>query len=73
MTGEDKNQRDHVQPQAGCPRCGSVNVKPIVYGFVDVSAYLELGRRAPDIELGGLVPRAENRCCGQCGHKWAGG
>ena len=69
---EDINHRDHGRPRPGCPRCGSAEVKPIVYGFVDVSAYLELGKRAPDFELGGLVTRDENWCCLGCGHKWAG-
>lgn len=66
----DNADRDLGRPRPGCPRCGAAAVKPIVYGFVDVGAYLELGKCAPDFELGGLVTRDENRCCVQCGHKW---
>lgn len=69
---EKKNRRDHSRPRPACPCCGGTMVKPIVYGFVDVGAYLELGKRAPDFELGGLVPRDENWCCVGCDHKWAG-
>ena len=68
---EDKNLRDHGRFRPNCPRCGSTEVKPLVYGFVDVGEYLELGKRAPDFELGGLVPRDENWCCVSCAHKWA--
>ena len=68
---EDKNHRDHSRPRPNCPLCGSSEVKPLVYGFVDVGKYLELGKRAPDFELGGLTPRDENWCCVQCGHKWS--
>jgi hypothetical protein len=69
---KDNNHHGHGRPRPDCPRCGGVEVKPIVYGFVDVGAYLELGKCAPDFELGGLTPHDENWCCLRCGHKWAG-
>ena len=69
MTDKTHHQEHgHLRPD--CPNCGGTEVKPIVYGFVDVGEYLELGKRAPDFELGGLVPRNENWCCPGCGHKW---
>lgn len=60
------------KPRPDCPRCNGRQVKPIVYGFVDVGEYLELGTHTPDFELGGLAPRDENWCCMDCGHRWAG-
>ena len=62
----------HDGPRPDCPRCGSSQAKPVVYGFVDVGEYLELDGRTPDFELGGLAPKSENWCCGQCGHRWKG-
>ena len=67
---QDSKQPDPGRPRPGCPRCGSASAKPIVYGFVDAGAYLELGEHAPDFELGGLTPHPENWCCPQCGHRW---
>ena len=67
---QGKHQNDSAHPRPGCPRCGDGEPKPIVYGFVDVSEYLELGKHAPDFELGGLTPRNESWCCVHCGHKW---
>jgi len=64
------NRHQHDGPRPGSPRCGSSQTKPVVYGFVEVGEYLELGGRTPDFELGGLARQAENRCCGQCGHRW---
>jgi len=58
------------RPRPNCPHCTGNQVKPIVYGFVDVGEYLELGTRVPDFELGGLLPRDENWCCVQCGLRW---
>lgn len=69
---EHKRPLEHDHLRTACPNCGGTEVKPIVYGFVDVGEYLELGKRAPDFELGGLAPRDENWCCLGCGHKWIG-
>ena len=71
LMSKDRNNPEHSLVRPDCPRCGSNLVKPIVYGFVDVGEYLELGKRIPDFELGGLETREENWCCAQCGHKWA--
>ena len=68
---QDSKQPDPDRPRLICPRCGGAQTKPIVYGFVDAGAYLELGKHTPDFELGGLTPHTENWCCGQCGHRWA--
>ena len=49
---EGNRHPDPHHPRPDCPRCGGDQVKPIVYGFVDVGSYLELGSGTPDFELG---------------------
>ena len=53
-----------------CPKCGSKQVKRLLYGFVDVSMFLELNGKEPDFELGGLNKRTADWHCPQCHHEW---
>jgi hypothetical protein len=69
--GENQNYAEGNRPRPCCPCCDGIQTKPIIYGFVDVGEYLELGTRVPDFELGGLATRDENWCCVQCSHRWA--
>ena len=68
----EENITDNSHSRPVCPQCGGKQTKPIVYGFVDVGEYLELGTSVPDFELGGLEPHNENWCCVRCRHRWVG-
>lgn len=62
----------HEPQEQACPQCGSKQVKRLLYGFVDVSLFLELNGQEPDFELGGLSKRAADWRCPQCHHEWQG-
>ena len=53
-----------------CPRCGSVNVLPIVYGMPNPEVRED--SMAGKVALGGCVvfPEAPDRLCQNCGHEW---
>ena len=54
-------------PEA-CPRCGSTDFVPILYGLVEP---LEGARR--DFVLGGCIWREERWCCRACLRRWPAG
>ncbi|HLL38440.1 MAG TPA: hypothetical protein VK357_02095 [Rubrobacteraceae bacterium] len=54
-----------------CPRCGSQNVVPILYGMPRPEMLEEESHRG-EVALGGCVvfPDAPDYTCRNCGHDW---
>jgi hypothetical protein len=51
-----------------CPRCGSREVVPIVYGLPPYQ--LSEAEERGEIVLGGCEPTDADRACRSCGHRW---
>jgi predicted RNA-binding Zn-ribbon protein involved in translation (DUF1610 family) len=53
-----------------CPKCGSSNVIPIIYGLPSYEAFLE--SKEGKIKLGGCIVSDDNPNwhCKDCGHEW---
>lgn len=47
-----------------------LQVKRLLYGFVDAGLFLELSGQETDFELGGLGQRTADWHCPPCHHQW---
>ena len=55
------------RPESGpCPRCGSKDVRGIIYGLVDWKTPIDKSRYV----LGGCTVSPENTNCKACGYSW---
>jgi hypothetical protein len=61
---------ESMETSATCPRCGSGNVRPILYGMPGPE--MTEDSMAGKVALGGCVvfPEAPDRLCRNCGHDW---
>jgi hypothetical protein len=59
-----------METDTTCPRCGSGDVLPIVYGMPGPEMTEEI--QAGTVVLGGCVlfPDAPDRLCRNCRHRW---
>lgn len=53
-----------------CPRCGSEDIVPIVYGYPGPELVKE--SEAGKVRLGGCIVSEDNptHACKRCGHRW---
>ena len=68
--GERHDLRDRVREVRAtlppCPKCGSLDVAPIVYGLPVFSPDLVAAVEAKELTLGGCMPAPENVACLSC-------